>query len=277
MKRNIFLIAFFIWFISFATGYAGNVVMPSRWLDNPIIIDGSPKDWGEHPVAFFKQANVSMGVANDSNYIYFLLNFKDLPQTKFFQRHIAIWLDKTNKNKKNFGIRYAGNINQPVNLPEQSGNFHPMPEEFSNRLLVINKKDTLILKTTDDKYGYQVATNFEQGFYCHEVKIPIQLNDTLQNIFITELGEKISVGLELGMNPAEFKGMKPKDGERPGMPGNMPPGGTIQDEGMDQGPRMGIGNGPDNRPNNGMQMPEKQEYWIKIMLASNPSLKNENK
>ena len=146
-----------------------------------------------------------------------------------------------------------------------------MPEEFQNRMFVINKKDTLFLKTADDKYGYKVATNYEQGFYCHEVKIPLQLIDSLQNVTVAGLGEKISVGLELGMNPAEFKGMKPKGGERPEMPDNMPSGGVMQGGGMDQGPRMGMGNGPVNRPNNGMQIPEKQEYWIKIVLAQSPN------
>ncbi len=141
--------------------------------------------------------------------------------------------------------------------------------------MVINKNDTLVLSTTDDKYGYKVVTNFEQGFYCHEVKIPIQLNDSLQNIIVAGLGEKISVGLELGINQGEFKGMKPKGGERPEMPGNMPSGGAMQGGGMDQGPRMGMGNNPDNRPNNGMQMPEKQEYWIKIVLAQSPNTKQE--
>lgn len=272
MKRNIYLVSFFIWFISFATGYASDVVMQSQWRDSVIIIDGSPKDWGEHPMAFFKKANVSMGVANDSHNIYFLLNFKDLPQTKFFQRHVAIWLDKTNKNKKNFGIRYAGNMNQQINLPEQSGNFHPIPEEFRDRLLVINKKDTLLLKTVDDKYGYQVATNFEQGFYCHEVKIPIQLNDTLQNVFVTGLGEKISIGLELGMNSDEFKGMRQHSGERPGG-WNRPEQGGNFGEGSDQGPGMGSENFHGEHSNNGVQMPEKQEFWIKVILASNPNLK----
>jgi hypothetical protein len=162
--------------------------MQSRWSDSTIIIDGSPKDWGEHSMVFFKQANLSMGVANDSNYIYFLLNFKDQPQSKFLQRHVAIWLDRTNKNRKDFCIRYTGHTQLPQeNMPEHNENFQPMPEEFQNRMFVINKKDTLTLKTTDDKYGYKVATIYKQGFYCHEVKIPIQLNDSLQNIIVAGL------------------------------------------------------------------------------------------
>ncbi len=269
MKKNIFLISFFIWFISFAIGYAGDVVMPSRWPDNSIIIDGSPKDWGGHPMAFFKQANVSMGVANDSNYIYFLLNFKDLPQTKFFQRHIAIWLDKTNKNKKNFGIRYAGNIHQQVNLPEQSGNFHTMPEEFRNRLLVINNKDTLTLKTADDKYGYKVATNYEQGFYCHEIRIPIRQGDSIPYISNATLGKMISIGIELGMNPDEFKGMKPMGGERPDMPEGVGQGGEMHGEGMNRGSGMGWGNNSNHAPG-GMEMPKKQEFWLTVTLVQSP-------
>lgn len=272
MKRSFFLISVIVWFISFATGFAGDVVMQSRWSDSPIIIDGSPKDWGEHAMAFFKQANVSMGVANDSNYIYFLLNFKDLPQSKFFQRHVAIWLDKTNKNKKNFGIRYAGHTQLPQeNMPERNENFQPMPEEFQNRIFVINKKDTLSLKTADDKYGYKVATNYEQGFYCHEIRIPIRQSDSIPYICDATLGKTISVGIELGMSSDEFKGMKPKGGERPDMPEGMGQGGEMHGEAMNRGPGMGWENNPGRGPGGRMEMPKKQEFWLKVALVQNPS------
>ncbi len=76
-----------------AVGYASDIVLPSSWRDSVIIIDGSPKDWGEHPMAYFKQAGVSLGVMNDNRDVYLLLNFKNQSSGEFLQNNVTVWFD----------------------------------------------------------------------------------------------------------------------------------------------------------------------------------------
>jgi len=279
MKKSLLLLLFTTGFVSYTICYGGDIIMQSQWRDSLIDVDGNPKDWGESPMAYFKQANVSLGVMNDSDYMYFTLNFKDQSSTKFLQSNVTLWLDKTEKNKKEFGVRYHGcPPQQENNVPDSVEKFHPMLAEMQDIIRVINKKDTLVLRTADGNHGFKVATSYQQGFYCHEIRIPIEQSDSIPYIFGASLGKTISVGAELGMNFDEFKGMRPKDGERPEMPGGMPPGGGMQGGGMDRGPGMGGGNNPGNppSPNNGVQMPKKQEFWIKINLARSSQTGQEN-
>jgi hypothetical protein len=260
MKKSLFLLIFTIEVVSFTISYAGDVVMQSQWKDRFINVDGSPRDWGEPPMAYFKQANMSLGVMNDSNYLYLLLNFIDQPSTKFMQRNVAIWLDKTGKNKKNFGVRYHGHarFTQENITSDSIENIMPAPDEFHNRMSVICKKDTMVLKTTGDKLGYEVVTSYEPGFYCHEVRIPIGQIDSVPYIFDAPSGKTFSIGFELGMNSDEMRNMRPKGGERPPMSG-----------GMHRGSETDNNNIPGTQPSrfNEMQTPQKQEAWLKVKLA----------
>ena len=291
MNKAVKLLMFSISIALLSLCYAGDVVLQSQWQDSVIVIDGSPHDWGEHPMAYFKSAGASLGVMNDAHNIYFLLNFKDQPTTRFLQNHITLWFDKTNKNKKFFGIIYHGarpsresigvsNQEQWSNMAQGNENHPPMmPEVMMDRIDVINNKDTLTLFGNDNSYHIQVAPQYENGFYCHELRIPLQLIDSLSCATSKMLGEKISVGLELGMNQNEFNGTHQHNGERPDMPNNMPLPGGMSGGSADRGPGMSGGNFSGNPPSsmNKMQMPEKQQYWIKVVLASNLNVNNGNK
>jgi hypothetical protein len=293
MKRIFYLLIITILFVSFESCNAKEVLVQSKWTDSTIVVDGNPQDWGKFPMTYFEKAKVSLGAVNDSEYLYIMLSFRDQAPARFLQSKVTLWLDKTASKEKLLGFCYTGSPpesglstregsirqarRQEDSIPEPEENFTQRPAEIPGIITVLENKDTLGLIPTTSEKGPVIATSYQQGFYFHEIRIPLKRSDSTRYAIGAALGDTISVGLELGgFNPGEFRGKGPKSGERPGMGGE---GGMPPEGGMPQGGGMGMGRqgGPGNRP----QMPGKQEIWLKMSLApsSQPTVENskENK
>jgi hypothetical protein len=272
MKKIFCLLIITIWFVSFESCKAGEVLVQSKWTDGTIVVDGNPQDWGKFPMTYFEKGKVSLGAVNDSEYLYIMLSFRDQLSARFLQSKVTLWLDKTASKEKLLGFCYTGSPpetrfgegsirparRQEDSFPESEENFTQRPAEMPRMITVLEDKDTLGLIPVTGEKGPAVSTNYQQGFYFHEVRVPLKRNDITRFAIGTALGETLSVGLELGRGPGDFMGMKPKNGERPDMGDGMPPGGEMG---------MGREGGPGGRPGDGKQMPGKQEIWMKVSLA----------
>jgi hypothetical protein len=267
MKRIFYLLIITILFVSFESCNAKEVLVQSKWTDSTIVVDGNPKDWGKFPMTYFEKAKVSLGAVNDSEYLYIMLSFKDQSSARFLQSKVTLWLDKTASKEKLLGLCYTGSPparRQEDSFPEPEENFTQRPVEMPQIITVLENKDTLGLIPTTSEKGPVIATSYQQGFYFHEIRIPLKRSDSTRYAIGAALGDTISVGTELGgFNPGEFRGKGPKSGERPDMGGGMPPEGGMPPGGGMPGGGMGKGGGPGNRP----QMPGKQEIWLKMSLA----------
>jgi hypothetical protein len=258
MKKIFCLLIITIWFVSFESCNAGEVLVQSKWTDSTIVVDGNPQEWGKFPMTYFEKGKVSLGAVNDSEYLYIMLSFRDQSSARFLQSKVTLWLDKTASKEKLLGFCYTGSPparRQEDKYPEPEENFTQRPAEMPRIIAVLEDKDTLGLIPVIGEKGPAVSTNYQQGFYFHEVRVPLKRSDSTRFAIGAALGEKIGVGLELGISPGEFAGMRQKSGERAGRGGGM------------QGGEMSRGGGPGGRPGNGRQMPEKQEIWMKVSLA----------
>ncbi|PKK82135.1 MAG: hypothetical protein CVT49_15210 [candidate division Zixibacteria bacterium HGW-Zixibacteria-1] len=101
--------------------------------------------------------------------------------------------------------------------------------------------------------------------YTYEFRIPIRASDNDLYKSAATSGQIIGIGSEWGAMP---EGRKRPEGGRPGG-GDGFPGGSGG--GIAGGrPGGGMGGGPPGG-GRGMQMPEKQEIWVKAALAEAPT------
>lgn len=272
MKKSLFLLAISACVISLVGCGEKEIKVQSQWSDSAdkVGIDGNSEDWDGVSMEYFEKSGVSLGLRNDAKNLYILLSFRDEPLARFFQSKVTLWLDKTGKKKKDFGIRYTGSMapGQQENRPWE--NFAPehMEKLFQRQsgmqgMITVLEKDKSVLIPVNSEQGPAVATTHQRGIYCHEVRIPLQKSDSTPYAIDVAPGDTISVGAELGSSRGEHQKMGEEMGG--GMPGGgMPPGG-----GMGGGMPGGRG-GPTGGMRGGKQMPEKQEIWLKIILASKP-------
>lgn len=274
MKENLpLIIAIAVALVVSAGGCGGGEIeTQSWWTDSTIVVDGKPEDWAGFPMDYFEEAKASLGLRNDAENLYILLRFRDEPLTGFLQRQVTLWIDKTGKKKKDFGIRYSGSAALAHSFPregltsEQKERFQHRESETQGTITVLEKEKSILIASSG-KQGPAVATTCQQGFYCHEVRIPLQKSDSIPYAVGATLGEEISIGAELGASREDLEEMMQ---ERGGMPGEGTPGGGMPGGGMPGGRRTGGGGPGGGGPGGGGQMPEKQEIWLKVTLASRP-------
>ena len=240
-----------------------NLKMQNQWADDPITIDGNYSDWDDNSLQYFEENNVMMGSMNDAENLYVMFRFNDQKLARKIQMFgVTIWLNEKGKKKKDYGIRYAGSVALNASLrPEvrssenlqRLGNMQQMSKSRPEpgTITIISRGEETNLPENNPQ-GPSAASTNQQEVFCYEFRIPLPLN--------TEWGEKLSLGMEVGgIDPEDFAKMR-------GQTGGMRGGGGKS------GGRMGGGmkGGRGSRPSIG-NMFEKQEMWVRVLLAENPS------
>ncbi len=262
-----------------AGGCSGSEIeVQSKWADSPVVVDGNPEDWAGFPMEYFEEAKVSVGLRNDEENLYIMLRFRDEPPANFLQHKVTLWLDKTGKKEKTFGISYGGGMRFSQRPRQQDGFFGSLTseqkEEFRRRqaemqkMITVLHKDTSVSIVAKGEQGVIVARTYQQGFYCHEMAIPLQTKDAVSYAIGAAAGEAISAGVEMGVSAEDRNRMMEERRSRPagGEPGGGMAGGGRPPGGMPGGGRPGAG-----MRGGGRQMPEKQEMWLTVTLASKPN------
>lgn len=275
MKK--FFIFIFILPLVIGCGKNNEIEIQSKWNGNIITADGNPADWQNFSMDYFKESGVSLGMKNDSENLYVLIKFRDEPLTRFLQSKVTLWLDKTAKKKKTFGISYMGKMpsrqmqgmgnEYQENIPEEEQGFER--HHIMQDIMVMQKEESMdksIPIPQNGKQGPAIGRNYDKGFCYHELKIPLQKNDSALYALGVNAGDTINIGVELGME---------KDGRKrfgKDMPGGPPEGGMPGGQmggGMGRGGPGDMGRGgPGGMPGEKGQMPEKKEIWLKLILAA---------
>jgi len=256
------------------------------WTYEPIKIDGQVSDWTNLPKIYFKKYGASIGVCNDANNLYLLFRFNNHEWLPLLSNGgFTIWLDKTAKNKKDFGIRYFGKLpidssligrmhNRPLSGSESGSrrNLPPRPERTREEIIVLNDKNQLNSIPPDGSYGVFACVGNESGIFSYEFSIPLPNTDPLKYAIGAEPGHKINLGFEItGMERGDFESPRgERGGSMGGGGGGMPPGGGMgpgggMPPGGGRGPGMGGGPGPME------QMAKGEKIWVKTTLALPPT------
>jgi len=237
----------------------------SNWKDNRILVDGDVSDWGNIPIILFEKSDIHMRIINDSEYFYCTVGFRDQTLAQMFKINgITLWLDRKAKNKRDFGIIYRSDIPIDDDMqrdkefmgkipPEQKARLEKMQKDIPKGIFVIDKNGYVIPLSL--AYGPICALELKNGIYNMEFMIPLKITKDNPYAINTSMGEKMSLGIEMDIFSKKEREKLLGDMDRMGGPGGGGPGGG-------RGPGGG-GRGDDFR-----KIPEKQELWIKIVLAS---------
>jgi len=252
--------------------------MQSHWSVEKVKVDGQLEDWADIPLTYFEDSEVSLGLQNDARNLHILLCFENSNLVRLIRfAGVTIWMDNTGRKRKDLGIRYTGGPSlsemQKQGMIGEGGFPGRLPPEERERIMqereasaaqitVIDKeKNQEIILPANGFRGPAVCSGVPQGVYTYEFCIPLQKNDEIYCAIEAQPGQTISLGFEWGLSRDELQNMmRERMGDRGGIPRGGMPGGSQRPGGG------GMGRGG-TRGTRG-QLPEKQEVWVKTLLAS---------
>jgi hypothetical protein len=242
-----------IFIISLFITSCNSVTINSNWTDTPLTIDGQNKDWDNLSQTYFKDEGVSLGLANNADNLYIIIQFRDPKILRSAsKRGFTVWFDKTGGNNRDFGLRYICNppIDSTLMTSRMNGFNDPHsrkgPKQTSNRRVI----EQIIVLHDPEKPGISVRPDGSQGvsakldnnngIYVYEFGIPLQASDSAFYAIGTGLATNISIGFEFGgMDRDKMEQMKQQ--RQGGGAGMVPGGGKGGGGGRSGGGRAGGG------------------------------------
>jgi hypothetical protein len=248
-----------------STGCSSNLKLNSHWRQQEITVDGESKDW-QDGMTFVEKKNVSLGVANDEDYLYICLVATDRELLRqIIVRGLTLWFDPEGGKEKTFGIRFPLGLIESglMRMPGRGrgGNQETVPEtmreNFEQSLTKIEviwpeKKERLRFDNVSALPGIAVKVKLSDAAdtLIYEIKVPLLQTEQHRFAIGTEAGERLGVGFET----TQFDREKLRERMRKGGFGGGRGGG-----------RGGFGGrGNRGRP----QMPKPFELWVSVRLGS---------
>lgn len=91
----------------FATGFAKDKTVESKWVAAPASIDGLNTEWGNVPIQSEKKVGVEYGFMNDAENLFILFVFKDPKYLSSINwTGLTIWLSPQGSKDDDLGIRF---------------------------------------------------------------------------------------------------------------------------------------------------------------------------
>ena len=260
--------------------------LPQIQSENPqthIVIDGDKNDWSDKSV-FIKEANLSLMVSNDDEYLYI---FASIPNSmEFLSRGLTIWFDSTGNKRYYFGLHYPLAMRERIdrdfpNRQNEQPNDKDQPSErrrmLADQLLQMDKYEILGEEQKEKRTFYikddnpiQVALKEDQSSINYEARIPLHIIDDFGYAIKPNKDKPISLSFEFGSLERMRQGR-----DRQGNPDRFPAGGMEpirpdQDASPDrQNPRrrrgengFGSNSTPRERPN----FSAMENFSIKVVL-----------
>lgn len=261
----------------------------THWSAEPVKVDGEMTEWAGMPTTYFEDSGVQLGLSNDNQNLYILFHFSNQAWARAIRMGgVTLWLDNSGKKKKDFGIRYAGGAPlseiQKLGMageggfidkltPEQKERLMEKQASMANQVTVIYKeKDQGIALPANGSRGPAVAFADTQNIYTYEFSIPLQKGNVFDCAIGAQPGQTICLGLEWGgISKEDHQRLMQErsSGGRSGM------GGGHGGRGGKGGGRGHGGGRGGSKGGSGMQPPEKEEIWVKTVLASPTKEKGE--
>jgi hypothetical protein len=241
----------------------------SGWLDDEIIFNGNINDWEGIDKTFFKDEEVNLGFANDSEYIYGVFYFRNALYARIIgMAGLNVWINTERKKSKDYGFYYKGGpdfSDIKGELSEPPGGYGERNEnrlrdkiQVAESLKIIDKSAKLgELVYTNKSIGLKIAPSIKKGLFIYEFKIPLEPSENSAFGVFAEPGDTLTIGFET--EELSFKGKEPPSSGPPMMGG----GGMPKDFGGGGERPGGFGKRPEK-----MDKPvEKLEIWIELKLS----------
>jgi len=264
----------------------GKPKLNSKWRDQGILIDGKFDDWQNDLSYYDEKTRINVGVINDDAYLYICLITRNHGLMEQLARSgFTVWFDPKCGTNKVLGIHFpSGSGMMPDNgkppmdrgreEPGLSGEKGPekpseMFQEPWQEVEIIGPGKEEKYKTTveaAEKYGINVKTGKEKGYFVYELKVPLFENEQYPYAISPNKDKLIGLGFEA--SGAIMPGGEMPRGRR-GM--SMPGGGMNFGEGGMGMPGPGGGGPGGGGPPGGrgeMSGEEKSfQLWMIVALA----------
>jgi len=245
----------------------------SRWRgDTPIAIDGVNQEW-EGRLSPVKDAPISIGFYNDSQYLYFCLTTSDrAARGQILRQGLIVWIDQKAGKKKSFGVEF------PVGMPgtyvvERTGDTgeatgrqgQPMAAN-QDRLVILGpgKNDRRDL-AFEEAPGIQAKIGESTGVLVYEMRVPLVKSDSQPYA----IGARANAMIGVGLQTPEFdrSAMRPQMGGGGGGGGRGGRGG-FGGRGGGMGGRGGYGGRGGMGGGRGFEAPKPLKVWNVVQLAA---------
>ena len=252
----------------------------NQWTDQPIKIDGDYSDWEGIDLQYFEELNLVMGSLNDAENLYLMFRFTDQKLARKIQKMgVTCWLDKNGKKDKKYGVQYTGSVNLHSKSRPEIETSNKMPLEKKERMDNLMERlranlpgpgKIFVIKGEEEAeigenqtQGPSAGSANHDGIFCFEFRMPIPIS--------AKLGDEISLCMELGGLSAEDLSQLQQQRGSSQRSGDMMGGRGVMGRGGGKGAGSGMGGGrgmgsSEQRPR-GLEGLEKQEIWMKLILA----------
>ena len=240
----------------------------STWRDQVIVIDGQDQEWLNAQIIPEGQ-RIALGIANDDSALYISLRTADHAIIRqILSLGFTLWIDSRGGTRERLGFRYPV-VEDLRGMREALRSRRMLSGEDMEHwftMVLANQfgieiqgpgKGDLARLPLKNKYGLEIAADYQNGQFVYEARIPLQQSPDQEFAIASRPGRSVGVGFQTG---------------RPDMPtmrgrgfasmGGMPPGGGI-------GGMRPPGGGREGMRSSGMRpyMQSSLEVWTKVTLA----------
>lgn len=247
--------------MALTAGCGSQLQLNSHLPDQEIKIDGIVDDW-QDALIYIEKKNVSVGLANDEDFLYLCLVSTDRDlQRQIIASGFTLWFDPDGTQKKSFGIKFpvglmeSGMLMRPA--PGMEPDFEAMRENLDRALLEIELilPDQKIKRIrVADLQGIEVKFGDLAEKLIYEIKVPLAQTEWHPFAIGIAAGRQLGIGFETS------------DIDREAMREKMGRGGFGGGRGGFGGRRGGSGGG--RRGGARPQMPSKFKMWVVVQLDS---------
>ncbi len=240
-------------------GGCASLEVASHWPQKPITVDGNKSEWADE--TFLVNDNkLTVGVANDSNFVYLMLSTSDRQLARMIvSQGLTVWFDPEGGRGKYLGIHY------PLGF---TGGGNDQAATAQRRTVASLSELEVLGPGSDEQHrfpvtateGLQARFNLGNTSITYELKVPYTEGAGFPYSVKSKRGAPIGIGLE---TPREYAAPDQSSG-----------GGQGSGGGRGRGGRGGSSGGTtdsDARRTQESAGPIKQ--WMKVQLVSPDSVR----
>jgi hypothetical protein len=257
LKSGPFTIARSVLFFPILLSLTGCSVeqIKSSWVPNSPTIDGNLEDWKGATVVVFGDVQVSIGVGNDSSFLYIAGRIANTDiQRAIGQSGIVLWLDPDGRKGKDLEIHFPASKAARTDLnrggfwdglsDEQRARAQEELKEMGKGVIVIDKRkvESHVYKDGNAE-GFAGVIIESQGLVSFEARIPLRIERDFPEFAGIHPGTTVTIGVGSGAHG--FEGEPPR-GESGFSGSGGPPGNFLR---------------------GGPQSKEDKEIWLEVSLA----------
>ncbi|MFQ5822882.1 MAG: hypothetical protein ACE5JB_02380 [bacterium] len=250
---------------AFSMGCSSKLKLNSNWRQQEITVDGEQTEW-QDTMTFIEKKNVSIGVANDTEFVYVCMTSTDHQLLRqIMATGFTLWFDPEGGKEKTFGIRFPiGMIESGLMMMQrwsrdrdQETNLESMREKFEQSLTKIEviwpeKNERLRFNNASTLPGIEAKVKLSDAadLLVYEIKVPLVQTEQHRFAIGTEAGKQLGIGFETAeLNREELRERMGRGGFGGGRGGGR--GGFGGRRGGDRPPR-----------------PEQFKLWASVQLDS---------